>query len=93
MSRRLGRWAYNSESTRYGVAGWHLDGSPVVIDFMPGFTDGAPARGMYLVYNWPNSAHIDADPVATHVQDAMRAIEREWDSLLLSALAGKGVPR
>jgi len=23
--KRIGRWTYNSESTLYGEAGWHLD--------------------------------------------------------------------
>lgn len=68
--------------------GLHLDGGPIVIDFMPGFTDGEPCRGMYLIYNWPNHTHIDAEPVATHLREAMRAVETEWDELLLSSLAG-----
>ena len=51
--KRIGRWTYNSESTLDGEAGWHLDDSPVVIDFMPGMTDCEPGRGLYLGYNWP----------------------------------------
>jgi hypothetical protein len=47
-ARRLGRWSYDNTSTLPGVAGWHLDGSPVVIDFMPGMTDVDPGRGLYL---------------------------------------------
>jgi hypothetical protein len=76
--RRRGRWTYNSDSTRYGVAGWHLDGTPLVIDFMPGYTDCEPSRGMYLLYNWPGREH---EPLSTHVGHAMEVAEGEYDAL------------
>jgi hypothetical protein len=64
MTRRIGRWVYNSTSTRYGEAGWNLmdsrgrDGKPIVIDFMPGDHScciGGPrcCRGCYQLHNWP----------------------------------------
>ena len=84
-ARRRGRWTYNSDSSYYGEAGWHLDGTPVVIDFMPGYTDCAPGRGMYLLYNFPGRAD---EPLSTHVDEAMREVEKMWDEHLLKVLAG-----
>jgi hypothetical protein len=75
---RRGRWTYNSDSLRYGEAGWHLDGSPLVLDFMPGYTDCGPSRGMYLLYNWAGREH---EPVSTHARHAMETAESEWDAL------------
>lgn len=92
--RRIGRWAYNSDSTLYGVAGWHLDNSPVVIAFRPfrlGMTDCRPSRGLYLGYNWPGRP--DGWLVAKCRRDAMRIVEREWDespfAVAAAALAGE----
>lgn len=86
MSKRMGRWAYNSESTQYGEAGWHLDDSPVVIDFMPGMTDCEPGRGLYLGYNWPGCD--DGWIVSKWCRDAMSIVEEQWDEYLFATLAG-----
>jgi hypothetical protein len=91
MTRRIGRWAYNSDSTLYGEAGWHLDGSPVVIDFMPGMTDCEPGRGLYLGYNWPG--RVDGWIVSKYCREAMRIVEQAWDkSPFAEALSGTSVP-
>ena len=92
MSRRIGRWVYNSDSTLYGEAGWHLTGSsgeggrPIVIDFMPGMYDGEPGRGLYLGYNWPGSH--DGWIVSKWCREAMRIVEEQWDEYILATLAG-----
>jgi hypothetical protein len=78
MSRRIGRWVYDDRDFDYGNAGWHLDGSPLVIDFMPGMTDCEPGRGMYLGYNWPGDSLGDW-MLATHLREAMRVAEKRWD--------------
>jgi hypothetical protein len=83
MTRHIGRWTYNSDSGLYGEAGWHLDGTPLVIDFMPGnhqCCNGGPrcCRGCYLLYGWPGQEH---EPVATHVGYAMECVEEWWDAL------------
>jgi len=89
VTRRIGRWVYNSGSTRYGEAGWNLTGSagrggkPVVIDFMPGAHDcciGGPdcCRGNYLLYNFPGKC--DDMPVARYLRDAMEEVEEMWDN-------------
>jgi len=82
-ARRRGRWTYNSDSAMYGEAGWHLDGTPLVIDFMPGdhqCCNGGPncCRGCYLLYGWPGNGH---EPVGTHVDYAMECVEEWWDTL------------
>jgi hypothetical protein len=92
MSRRIGNWVYNSDSTLYGEAGWHLDGSPLVIDFMPGHhgcCNGSPrcCRGTYLLYNWPGREH---EPLATHLRWAMEVAEDDWNEAVLAAIAGTG---
>ena len=93
MSRRIGRWVCNSESTRYGEAGWHLDNGPVVIDFMPGVPAAChhrpPHRGEYQLHNWPQdlpfagseSPVLDHHSVACSLRDAMRVAEEEWDEV------------
>ena len=88
QARRIGRWTYNTESTLYGEAGWHLDGSPVVIDFMPGMTDGEPGRGLYLGYNWPGRA--DGWIISKHCREAMRLVEEKWAEHITAATAGAG---
>jgi hypothetical protein len=85
VSKRIGRWVYNSTSTRYGIAGWHLDDSPVVIDFMPG--RGWDGKGEYQLYNWPagtpfgqeRPAVFDHEPLARYLRDAMQEVEEAWD--------------
>jgi hypothetical protein len=83
LVKRIGRWVYNSDSTLYGEAGWHLDGGPVVLDFMPGNHScciGGPrcCHGCYLLYGWPGREH---EPVAMHLRSAMQCIEEELDAL------------
>lgn len=89
--RRRGRWTYNSESTRYGEAGWHLDGTPYVLDFMPGRPSECghypPCRGEYQLHNWPGR---EWGSVACGMTDAMRVLEREYDEMILASLAGIG---
>jgi hypothetical protein len=80
---RRGRWTYNGGEALYGIAGWHLDGTPLVIDFMPGnhqCCNGGRGccHGCYVLYNWPARSH---DPVSMYVDSAMEAIEEEWDAL------------
>ena len=104
MSRRIGRWIYNSESTRYGEAGWHLDGGPIVLDWMPacdeGCEPGIPGAERYdsehydccwSLYGWPD--RIEAEPVSRYLPDAMAQIEQEYDESIWAALAaiGQGV--
>jgi len=86
--KRIGRWTYNSESTLYGEAGWHLDDSPVVIDFMPGMTDCEPGRGLYLGCNWPGRA--GGWIVSKYCREAMRIVEQEWDELPFAVFAARG---
>ena len=86
--KRIGRWTYNSESTLDGEAGWHLDDSPVVIDFMPGMTDCEPGRGLYLGYNWPG--RTDGWIVSKYCREAMRIVEQEWDELPFAVFAARG---
>jgi hypothetical protein len=89
VTRRVGRWVYNSGSSQYGEAGWNLTGSvgrggkPVVIDFMPGAHDcciGGPdcCRGNYHLYNFPGKH--DHYPVARHLRYAMEEVEEMWDN-------------
>jgi hypothetical protein len=79
-ARRRGRWTYNSESTLYGEAGWHLDGSVIVVDFMPGRPSECwhtpPHRGEYQLHNWPGR---EWESIACTVDDAMHIVEREYD--------------
>jgi hypothetical protein len=89
-ARRWGRWAYDNTSTLYGVAGWHLDGSPVVIDFMPGVTDGEPGRGLYLGYNWPG--RDDGWFISKYCAEAMRLTGREWDESPFAVTQAPGGP-
>lgn len=84
MGRRIGRWVYDDSDRHWGAAGWHLDGSPVVIDFMPGdhsCCNGGRrcCRGCYLLYNWPHYSR-EHEPVATHLADAMELVEEWWDA-------------
>jgi hypothetical protein len=94
MSRRIGRWAYDSTGTLPGDAGWHLDGGPVVLDFFRGNHQcciGGPrcCRGCYLLAGWPGREH---EPVSLYLRDAMEIVEREHDEMVLGALAGIGAP-
>jgi hypothetical protein len=102
VGRRIGRWVYDDSDGEYGNAGWHLDGSPVVIDFMPGNHQcciGGPrcCRGCYLLYNWPGNLPFcgapppvgDCEPVALYLRDAMGVVEDAWDEGLLLALASE----
>jgi hypothetical protein len=88
-AHRRGRWTYNSESSRYGVAGWHLDDSDLVIDWMPGHNAQCPhsrrCRGEYQPHNWPGR---EWESLACYVDEAMETVEREWGERILSALAG-----
>jgi hypothetical protein len=94
-ARRRGRWTYNSDSTYYGQAGWHLDGAElvtgteIVVDFMPGLPawccHNPPHRGEYQLHNWPGR---EWDSVACTADDAMRIIEQEYDEAVLAALRG-----
>jgi hypothetical protein len=97
-ARRRGRWTYNSDSTMYGEAGWHLDGTPLVIDFMPGH--GCDSKGEYQIYNDP--CYWDHDPLDRYMDGAMRLAEQHWDSehasdaealKVLSGTAAKGDER
>lgn len=96
MSRRMGRWVYNSDSTLYGEAGWHLDGSPVVLDFMPGHhgcCDGGPrcCHGCYLIYGLPG--YTDSEPVDRYLAGAMEWAEKEWDKVRAAKLASMSITR
>jgi hypothetical protein len=71
---RRGRWTYNSRSTRYGIAGWHLDGTPLVIDFMP--DHGWDGKGEYQLYNDP--CYHDHKSLDRYVNGAMREAEEHW---------------
>jgi uncharacterized protein (DUF2237 family) len=90
VSRRFGRWTYNSNSTRYGEAGWHLEGGPVVIDFMPDHYSQCPhfphCRGEYQLHGWPGR---EWESVACRLREAMDVIEQEHDETVLAALAGE----
>jgi hypothetical protein len=86
MTRRIGRWIYNSESTLYGEAGWHLKGSPIVIDFMLGADPDERGRGIYLGYNWPGVD--DGWYVSRYCRDSMSRVEKQWDEFLFATLAG-----
>jgi hypothetical protein len=99
MSRRIGRWTYDNTSTRYGVAGWHLDDSPLVIDFMPGsrtHQNCPDCAGEYQLYNWPPGLPFDGtappvfdhQPVARYLRDAMEIVEKAWLEVVFGVLAG-----
>ena len=75
--RRRGRWTYDTGSNRYGVAGWHLDGTPLVIDFMPGH--GWDSKGEYQLYNDP--CYHDHEPLDRYMDGAMRQAEEHWDTV------------
>jgi hypothetical protein len=82
-ARRRGRWTYDATDNHYGEAGWHLDGTPIVIDFMPGdhqCCNGGRGccHGSYLLYGWPGREH---EAIATHVDFAMECVEGWWDKL------------
>ena len=80
----LGRWTLNTDSTRYGVAGWHLDDGPIALDWMPacdkGCEPGAPGPGhcdcCWSLFGWPG--RIEAEPVDRDLLTAMAQIEDEW---------------
>lgn len=78
MGRRIGRWTYDGTSNQYGIAGWHLDGGPIVLDFMPGHhgcCNGGPGRcGAYLLYGWPGREH---EPVDRYLRGAMDWVESQ----------------
>jgi hypothetical protein len=82
MSRHWGRWTYNSDSIQYGEAGWHLNGTPLVLDFMPGRSGECPhtgrCRGSYLLYGDP-CWHLHTASVGCFLRDAMRWTEEHWD--------------
>ena len=95
MSRRIGRWVYNSDSTLYGEAGWNLTGSagdggrPIVIDYTPGWGCDdyhAPGErcGGYVLYNWPGED--DGEPVGRYMRDAMTEVEQRWDQSIFAAV-------
>jgi hypothetical protein len=93
MSRRIGRWAYNSDSTQYGEAGWRLDGTPVVIDYMPGCQGGCNPGGRcggYLLYGWPG--RWEGEQVDRYLRGAMEQIEQEWDESGYLTLNGEVFP-
>lgn len=74
--RRRGRWTWNTDSIKYGEAGWHLDGTPLVIDFMPGH--GYDNKGEYQIYNDPcvdNHTGLDR-----YMVGAMEWAEEHWDA-------------
>jgi hypothetical protein len=82
-AHRRGRWTYDGTTGLYGEAGWHLDGTPLVIDFMPGnhqCCNGGPrcCKGCYLLYGWRGNEH---EPMGTHVDYAMEVAEEYWDAL------------
>lgn len=87
--RRIGRWTYDSDSTLYGEAGWHLDGGPVVLDFMPGRPAECghfpPCRGEYQLHGWPGR---EWESIACPLRDAMQIIEEEHDELVMATLKG-----
>jgi hypothetical protein len=87
--RRVGRWTYNSDSTYYGEAGWHLDGTHVVIDWMPDHNGNCPHqprhRGEYQLHGWPGRAF---ESVACGFRDAMAVVEEMYDEAIVAALAG-----
>ena len=75
--RRWGRWVYSDRNGQYGCSGWLLDGSPLVLDFMPGMTDCEPGRGLYLLYNWPG--HRRERIISRWCRLAMDEVEEIWD--------------
>jgi hypothetical protein len=84
---RIGRWVFSEESIQYGEAGWHLDGSPVVIDFMPDAEDyGSGIEGCFLGYNWPG--RHDCWEVSMYLAEAMSIVEQEWDEFVFAAIKG-----
>ena len=84
MTERAGRWVLDDESARYGEAGWHLDGGPIVLDWMPaceeGCEPGSSGREHYeccwALYGWPGRP--EAKPVDRYLTAAMAWIEYEW---------------
>lgn len=87
--RRIGRWIYNADDGLPGEPGWHLDGGPVVLDFMPGHhgcCNGGSrcCRGCYLLSGWPERYF---EPAGRYLRDAMEWAERELDEML-AALTG-----
>jgi hypothetical protein len=90
VAKRIGRWVYDDRDFAYGAAGWLLDGSPVVLDFMPGHCDDpASARrgGVYMLYNLPGFA--GGTVISVYLRPAMDWAEREYAEAILAALAGR----
>jgi hypothetical protein len=94
MSEIIGRWTLNDASTLYGEAGWHLDGGPIVLDWMPACEEGCEEGTIdddehydccWSLYGWPG--RLEADPVGRYLPEAMRQVEREWDNATFAALA------
>jgi len=84
-TRRRDRWTYNSDSSQYGEAGWHLDGTPLVLDFMPGH--GWDGKGEYQLYNDP--CLINHTSVDRYMDGAMRWTEEHWDTTHAGASASR----
>ena len=80
----IGRWTLSDTSTRYGVAGWHLDGGPIVLDWMPACDEGCGPDTWgdehydccWSLYGWPGRE--EAEPIDKYLPTAMEQIEREW---------------
>jgi hypothetical protein len=77
VGKRIGRWVYDDTDNHYGVAGWHLDGTPLVIDFMP--DHGWDGKGEYQLYNDP--CYHDHHPLDHYVDEAMQEVEEHWDTV------------
>ena len=90
MSRRIGRWIYNGSGP---LPGWHLEDSPVVLDFDPSSHAcciGGPGcrGGAYILYGWPGRDH---EPVSSDLRSAMEWAEEAWDRGQRAQLAIDGI--
>jgi hypothetical protein len=87
VPRRIGRWAYDGNEPR---PGWHLDGSPVVLDYddkSHACCMGAAGcrGGAYLLSGFPG--RHDWEPVDQYLRGAMEWAEKAWDGSVLRVAA------
>jgi hypothetical protein len=92
VSKRIGRWTYDGSEP---LPGWHLDNSPVVLDFDPGShscCDGGPGcrGGAYILYEWKGREY---EPISGDLRSAMEWAERAWDKEQASRLTIEGITR
>ena len=74
-ARRRGRWTYEGQSD---VPGWHLDGTPLVLDFDP-LDSSCAVRGAYLLYGDTCAGRRFGGPVDHYLDGAMEWAEEHWD--------------